>query len=495
MKRLLYFSLQTTLALLWCWHIQAQSFEYNANCSQAYRSTINLKFDEARRLLQQENEQNPDNLLPLLLYNYIDALTAFISEQQSDLDIYDKNAEQRLKTIREKGNPQSPYYLYCQAEIEFQSTIARIKSEAYWEAFWQLKRSYNLYSDNIEKFPAFLLNYKSFGCMEALIGTLPDNYQWGLKIVGLSGSVKKGMQKMTDFLRYSKANGYPFYEEAQVVYAFFLIYVDKKPQEALRMVQHDIAHGNSPLIDGTCADIAYRVGKTDYAIQLIENTPKGKEYFPYFVNDYLLGSFKLYRNDNDASLPLLNFINGFKGKHYIKSACQYLAYHYWLQNKPEQAHTAYEWCKQKGALLLDADKKAQEEAESGKLPHRQLLAARLNFDGGYYKKSLDHINAIDLDKLSIFYERIEYFYRLARINHALGNQTEAQQLYEIVIQKDPHPTEYYTPKSCLYLGEMYEHNKNYEKARFYYRQVFNYDNYAYKNSLEQQAKAGLDRLK
>src|SRR5687768_17366814 len=94
----------------------AVTFDMNAQCQQAYREIMKLRFETGRNLLAAEKKQNPSNRIPFLLENYIDFLTIYISEDKAFFEKAEPRKEARLNSLR-KGDKSSPYYLYSQAEI------------------------------------------------------------------------------------------------------------------------------------------------------------------------------------------------------------------------------------------------------------------------------------------------------------------------------------------------------------------------------------------
>jgi len=46
-------------------------YDFNQNCIHAYASIISLKFDEGKKLIEEEKASNPNNNIPYLLENYI----------------------------------------------------------------------------------------------------------------------------------------------------------------------------------------------------------------------------------------------------------------------------------------------------------------------------------------------------------------------------------------------------------------------------------------
>ena len=54
----------------------AQSYEYdfNSDCMEAYTRIFELRFNEARTILEVEKKEDPYNLIPVFLENYMDFL-------------------------------------------------------------------------------------------------------------------------------------------------------------------------------------------------------------------------------------------------------------------------------------------------------------------------------------------------------------------------------------------------------------------------------------
>ena len=95
--------------------------------------------------------------------------------------------------LLKKGDENSPYYLFSQAEVNLQWAFVRIKFAQYFKAVWEIRRAYKLLEANQKKFPNFAPNKKSLGILHAMVGTVPDNYQWGMKILGMQGTIAQGM--------------------------------------------------------------------------------------------------------------------------------------------------------------------------------------------------------------------------------------------------------------------------------------------------------------
>ena len=125
---------------------------------------MQLRLDEARQLIAQVRQDEPNNYVVYFLENYIDFFTIFIGESSEDFKKLKSNKDKRLEMI-EKTDRNSPYYLYCKAEINLQWALVRLKFEEYTKAFFEVKSAYADLQDNVVKFPKFAANKKSLGVL------------------------------------------------------------------------------------------------------------------------------------------------------------------------------------------------------------------------------------------------------------------------------------------------------------------------------------------
>ncbi|MCB0515987.1 MAG: tetratricopeptide repeat protein [Chitinophagales bacterium] len=472
----------------------ATHFAYSDNVKNAYAQICNLSFEKARNYLQNEEQQNPNNLLPLLCYNYIDFYTAVLSETTENLEKLNANAEKRLAILDKNASQNDPYYLYARGEIELQVALARLKLAQYNKGFWQMRRAYINLHDNAEKFPEFMPTYKSLGVMNALIETVPDSYQWGLKILGFSGNYAAGIKQLENFIAWSKQNKEVFLAEAIWARTYFYIYLDNDYALAQQMIRNEIPLHQSILADFLAADIAYRTGNADEALAILSHvSPQNEVQFPYLK--LFLGSLYLYKQDlSQAKIYLQDYANSFEGKNYIKDAWQKIAWIYCLQNNETAYFGAMKNCKNIGAALVDTDKQAQRNAESEVFPNAILLKTQLLFDGGYLAEAKRTLQTFTLTNAA--QEQIwEYYYRMGRIYDNMQDYNAAIKYYKQLTAMNNYETSYYfAPKACLQMGLIYEKQKNEAAALAAFKECLRYTHHVYKNSIDQQAKAGISRL-
>ena len=471
-------------------------FKFTDLATDAYEKATSLRFDEARTSIERLKLLEPENIIAYHIENYIDFFTIFINEEKGEFEKLESNKNKRLAKIRQ-GPKSSPYYLFSQAEIKLQWALVRLKFEEYFTAFNEVSQAYRLLKKNSELFPDFVANKKSLGILHAIIGTIPSNYKWGIRLLsGMDGTIEQGKQEVKEVLEYAENNSFIFEKETVVIYAFLIHYLSNESEKAWSIISnHDLQPEKNPLACFALTNLAIRSGHNDEAIRLLENRPKSSAYHPFYYLDLLQGFTKLYRLDDDADFYIKRYLEEFKGQNYIKEAYQKLAWYELIKGNEEGYKRNMELCIANGKAIVDNDKQALRDAKSGVLPNPILLKGRLLFDGGYYKRAEKLLLENPLESFKKQGFQIEYIYRMARIEHKLGNIQKAKDFYNEAILMGKDSPLFFACNSALQMGIIYEKNHMLIHSEYYFKLCLELMPEEYKNGLHQQARAGLIRLK
>lgn len=471
-------------------------FEFTPEAKKAYDLVLSLRFNEARSTIFQIKFEDPDNLIVYYIENYIDFFTVFINEDKEEFKALEKNKDYRLDRIKQ-GDKDSPYYLYAQAEIKLQWALARTKFEEYFTAFTEVRAAYKLLTKNQKRFPDFMANKKSLGILHALVGTVPDSYKWGIKLLGgMEGTIKQGQQEIKEVIEYARRHEFIFEEETRVMYAFLMLHLKNQDEAAWNIINSgSIKNNNNPLSCFALANVAMRTGKNDAAISILEKCPTGREFMPFHYLDFMLGLAKLYRRDTDADVYIKRFLSNFEGRNYIKEAYQKLAWFYLLNNDITGYYLNIALVRSKGEKAIEPDKNALKEAKLGELPDKTLLEARLLFDGGYYNQAYNLLKAKSEGSYQKKKFQLELNYRLGRITHKLKTLDEAIVYYQKTIEEGSGESYFFACNAALQIGHIYEELNQPKKAKEYYNLCLSLKPDEYRNGLHQKAKSGLNRLK
>jgi len=494
--RILSIYILSLLLFLFSNSLKAQHFDFNDRCKEAYHEVLRLQKSAAEELIKLEKAENPENLIPLLLEDYIDFLTVYLTEDESLLRKLEKNKAIRLAEF-DKVADSDPYKKYAKSSVYLHWALARIKFEEYFTTATEIYRSYHLVESNASDFPDFKPNNLLLGLYETILGTVPANYAWATKLLGLNGSIEGGMNKVKAFRAWSESKGEGLYfDEANIFYIYLLAYIADGHSEAWKLCQNERDDPEHLMNVFLVSDIAYKSGNAGEAIDFISRAERNtKETIPFPFLDFMEGQLRLCELDQSAALYFEKYIAAENNVHYVKDALQRLAFTQLLNGDSIQCRHTMQRVAEEGALFFDCDKEALHTSKNKALPHVDLLKARLLFDGGNYTQALEYMRLIEMESLSEAH-LLEYKYRYARIYEKMNMSDMALTYYQEVIDLGSLESKSYFPaRSSLALGYIHEDKMKFDIARKYFKECMNYAAHPFTNSFEQQAKAGLDRIK
>lgn len=471
------------------------NFVMDANAIVAYQAIFDLRFPEAKRLIQAEKAKNPNNGITILLENYLDYLYLLTSDNRSDYEKFKDRKGDRIDAIQD-NDKNSPYYLFAQAEIYIQWGMLKSKFGDYTTSFIDLNKGKKLLVENNEKFKDFLPNQKSLGWVDLTFGAIPANLKGVIGFFGIKGDKLSGFRQLERFKSQINGTKYSYYND-EVVMLISLADIDvlRNKSNYSRLIALINDMGEKSLLKKYLQGyVAYRTAHNDDAIKFFMGAPHSNDYLAFPAINYWLGTAKLCRMDTDANRYLLNYINQTQGVIYIKDAYQKLAYHSLLTNNMGAYNTYIKLVKTKGTTFDEKDKQALKEANDAR-PDIDLLKARLYFDGGYYANALASLRSKEVNELKIPRDKIELYYRLGRVYDQMGKEADALANYQKAINIGSGATYYFAANSALLSGMIYEQKRDHKKAADYYNLTLKMKNHEYQNSIDNQAKDGLKRIK
>jgi len=470
-------------------------FALDQNCTSAFKAIFELRFPEAKRLIADEKRINPDNGIIHLLENYMDYFYLLTSSNRADYDKYKNRRSARLDAL-EDNDENSPYYMFAQADICVQSAVLKAKFGDNASAVFDMRKGRKLLLSNAEKFPDFIPNQKSIGWLNVLIGAIPPSAKGIVGILGVKGDLPTGLKQLQKLRGQLDGTKYSFYKD-EVTFIIGLANIDilkNKDGYAQLMAMAGEMSDKSLLKSYLQGYLAFKTGHTDVAISKFTDAPQTAEYMDMPVITYWLANAKLCRMDKDADRYFLKFINENKGDSFYKDAYLKVAYCAFLKKDLDGYNTYVNLVRTKGSSADEKDKEALKEANDTR-PDEELLRARFSFDGGYYDKALALLKAKQFNDLKIVRDRTEYYYRFGRTYDAMENDSAALANYQRAINMGKTTAYYYAANSALLSGLIYEKKRDYKKAAEFFKQTLAMKNHEYQNSIDDQAKNGLSRIK
>jgi tetratricopeptide (TPR) repeat protein len=491
------FYLTLLILLAFCSTTHAEKvYEFNSTCQQAYKEIVQLKLNAGQALVNKAKQQNPDNLIPLVLESYIDFFTLFFNEDPAEFKIRLPKFEERIKALKE-GSTSSPFYNFCLGAVYLHKVAVNIKLDNKTRAGLDFQTAYKYIKQNSKSFPTFVPNQLMFGGLKAIAGTIPKGYQWVAGLFGIRGNIHEGMTTINSFINSNDPWAKLMFNEAAFMYCYLKFYIENDKDGALQFIQQrklDVV--NNHLFTYMAANLSINHKQTHNAALIVQNRNKSAEYLSTAVWDFQMGFINLYQLNTQQAINYFNaYLSKFKGSFYVKDIYQKLSWCYYLQGNQTAAEDARKNCIKKGASITDADKQALKDAKKNTWPNIILLKARILNDGGLNNQAIEVLQGKSTSSFSNTAEQLEFTYRVGRINDDLGKDEAAIAFYLKAIAIGKTRTEYYAARAALQIGMIYEQKGNKNAAIQYFEQCLEMDNHDYKNSLDQRAKSGIARCK
>jgi len=470
------------------------NFVYDANCVEAYKAILAMQMGEARQMIQKEKQLNPQNGITIMLENYIDYFSLLASENKNDYEKLKDNKSKRISAL-EDNDKNSPWYLFSQAEVYLQWSFLKAKFGDYKSSAFDAKKAGSLLNDNNKKFPDFLPNQKSLALVNVIFGSIPANFRTIASLFGMKGDVRAGIHQLEVLHGQLPKSNYSFYNDEVI---FFLCTIEINVLHNLNGYNKLIGYLQGMESDGLLKTylqgyVATKTFHNDEAIAFLEAAPKSSQYIALPAINYMLGQAKLARGDKDTPVYLTKYVNEYKGTSFIKDAYMKLAYYYLLQNDSERYENYVKLARTRGYLIEGKDKIALREANEPR-QDLDLLRARFYFDGGYYSKAMAQLVNKNVNGFTLTRDKVDYYYRLGRINDKINKNYEAVQDYQKAIALGKETSYYYAANAALLIGNIYEEIKEYKKAAIYYNQALDMKAHDYQTDIDNDAKAGLKRI-
>ncbi|MBX9850308.1 MAG: hypothetical protein K2X86_00950 [Cytophagaceae bacterium] len=467
------------------------SFDFNTKLEKAYSEFLKLKISGGQKLADEAIRENPDNGIAIYMSNYAEIISIFISEDKALYEKLKKNEDLRVKKISQLSKS-SPYYLFTQAEIRLQWAFVKLKFGDEVSSVLNVRQAYKLLEQNMKAYPDFLPNKKTMGLLNILIGSVPDKYVSLLNLAGMNGDVNQGLQQLEEVANSTS----PFKLEARIYKIMAENYILRNQEKDFNEIKNLYdTHTDNLLVSFLYASVLLKNAQSDDALKILNAKPAGPEYYAFPYLDYITAEIYLFKASYKQSRDAYNkFLSVYKGKNFIKDTYYKILLTYWLSNDEANARLYFDKILNSGQTVYDADKHAQKFAENKELPDKILMKSRLYFDGGFYQQALETINTFSINT-SNNKNLIEYYYRKARIFHQMDNYSNAILFYLKTIELSKNTNYYFAPNSALQMGYIYKDQNNKELAKIYFNKALSYQNYEYKNTIDNKAKAALNELK
>lgn len=474
--------------------IAQYEYQWTPRTQKIYESITSLRIPEARNLMSQDKKNNASNLIYSLLESYADFYQLFLNEDKEEYNRMYPAFEQRIQLL-EAGPKNAPYHLYSLALAHLHKSLIALRFNKNFEAALDFRKAFLLIKENKKAYPYFTPNDVYFGLMSTVIGTIPKGYQWMANILGMTGKISEGNALVLKYINSKDAYSNLCRNEALFVYPYLVMNFEgnkKKTFDFIEKTDYDLIHNHLHAYMAT--NLYLNNQQSQKALQIASNINPANTYLSLPFWQLEMGY--AYLNDlklDAAKTALQNFISSFKGQFYVKDAFEKLSWIAYIQGDQTKANAYRNNVLSKGNNITDADKQALQNAKKGTWPHPILLRARLLSDGGYQQQALSILAGKTSRNFDKDADKTEFAYRLGRIHDLAGQPDQAIPFYISAIEKGANQSEYFAARAALQIGLIYEQKGNPSLAITFFNTCLEMKNHAFKNSLDQKAKTGIQR--
>lgn len=468
------------------------SLDQEPQILSAYQDILKLKLESGRSKLSRIIPTQSQLGHYHFVLSLADVLEIVLTEDEGLYKSYIDNLDRHLRGLREMES-NDPHRLFYSSEIRIHWAVAQMMFEDEFKAAFSLKTAYSDIENNIERFPDFKPNLKSYGIMHVLFATVPDTYHWVLKFFGIEANAIKGWEELDQIDKRS-----PYWVETSIIKSLISLNVINIKDQTMQLLDELLAVQKDNLL----VNYIYHSALIKYAqsedalVGLKKLIYTGKTYLYLPSIHYLLGEIYIQKQNYAlARYYYAKFLNEHHGRNYVKDAWFKVFLTYWLDNNKKMAELHWIKAQKSGQSVVAADRNAHDLLESSSYPNAALMKARLATDGGYFLLATHALNDINQGSLGNKKEECEYFYRYARLFDKENKHDDAIFYYLNAIKKAGKESWYFAPSAALHTGYIYDELGDYEKARYYYQKATSYKKHKYKIGIDNKSYAALQILK
>lgn len=476
------------------------TYLYTDNCALAYNHFMALRMTEGRQAIVQEQRKHPENLMATYIADYEDCLVLLLNTDKKDYERRKTGMDKRLYALS-SGDESGPWYRFCLAGAYMHRAIVNVKFGEQYKAAFNFRKSFALLKENKRLYPAFEYNHTVTGLQEAVVGSLPGSYKWLAAVFGIKGSVRKGTAQLATYVE-THTEADPLYAETLLYYVYtrFYLLAETAPiWQLLNSKEWDAGH--NLLKAYVKVNIALDYRHATAALATLKVAATNEEYVQYPVFDYQQGMAMMAKADTNATYYFARYLKRNRSELYVKEAWQKMAFVWYVNDNESKARYCRQQILSSGSNRIDADKQAQRFATSGMWPHKTLLRARMLIDGGYYEQALTLLQQTNVTQLKNAADRAEYYFRLGRVYEEMAlapSNThlykEALAAYKTAMTEGAGRHEQFAARAALHTGKIYEVLEMDKDAVSMYNKCIDMPEHDFRNSIDQQAKAGINRI-
>lgn len=476
--------------------LSAGQFVLTPGLTLAWQESGRLRHNKAHQLIQAERALRPDNLMADVVELQMHFQKALASGSAGDEDVFQQKKnklQEQLQAVR----PANAWQQWALGYSGVSSLMLRMRAGNHWQSAMELRKTYSTIIDAYAKFPGFVPNKLTYGIMQVALGSVPEQFNWALRLASLQGDSQEGIAQLRHVMQLPDNHPFAFMRADAAI----LLGMATRAMQTDHVVKNQVINGmrsmdpENLMLQYTLAYLLMRDGRNEEALQTLHDLPSSEEYIEFPLTSFLMGEALLRKGSAQAGSYYLRFLASTSGTMYVADAHRKLA---WiaLQNGDINAYRSHmQQCRQAPASPGERDAEAKREASLSQIPHPELITVRLRFDGGYFAEAEKILLKLEPELgRTDNPHHLEFLYRYARNAEGLGQTSKALSLYAETYRIGRKSPEYYAANAALRIALIYEQQGNRAEAANWYNNCLSLKPAVYRSSIHAAARAGLRRV-
>lgn len=440
-------------------------YEITNNCKQAWEAIIDLRFESADSIINNELSSNPDNYYAYYLMQMGEAYALLIDQSVEGYEQFSDNYKKRVEYLEDKDS-ESPYYLSCLAEMQLQMGIFNILFENKFKGLRNCYGSYKKTFKNLKINPDYKESKKLKGIFYVAIANLPPFVSWAANAFGVEGDYKRGYRILDHFYEnYSNTNGLA--QEAALC-NILTFKLNKDPKSAYDFIAKlDSSYFNYNLIEYFHSNIYYLNGYNETALNILNKSSLDSTQTYFNGYNYLMGKILLRKLDSSSIIYFTEYLNNNHYKQYVKEINYKMALAYLVQGDLNKYNLYLNYAKTNGEEITERDRETAYDINIDYIPNITLLKADLQIKGGYFDQAIIYLNSFDISENNFLPYELKYLLLNGIYYYNTNEHEKAIYYFKKVVDKGSNYDYYFADEAAMYLGMIYENTDRNLSKKYY----------------------------
>lgn len=478
------------LNIILAFHPGASAQTVSGELTQAYDHLLELKVESVSSILDHNYSLDTDQAFKIYILSLRDFLSLSLRYDETYYERY-THLEKEYSTELESIESKNDFISFAKAEIKLHAALIRFRYDDQISGAIRLIQSYNLTKEMIEDTHTPVYFYKTAGVLNILLSVVPERFGFFLNLLGIQADLSKGINQLNK-LRETR-NLFQF--EGNMILALLDAYYLNQPERAASTVDNMEEHWHQSLLFQFLKGlIATKIRDNEQSHQAFSSASSfDADYMKIpSITFYFAESFLKKLQLDSARMQYLKYLKMEHHGEFVKASLYRLYLISLFKNETELSGSYRERVLSEGTRDTEMDHYAYTLVKNNYRPQVEIQKARLLFDGGYFKESLEVLISLNSSQLSAE-EKLEYDYRFARACQMQNRLNLAMDYYERMFIT-PFQEHYLVANAHLQMGYILYQRGEFQPSAEHFKLAMEYKGDYYRSSIRNEARTGLSLI-